>query len=288
MSAEQDERSRSEGETPSAAGRALCVLVAEDSPFNQHLTAGLLARHGHQAVVAGTGRDALALCESTRFDVVLMDVELPDMDGMAVTAEIRRREQGTGRHLPIVAMTAHEVERSQAECLAAGMDAFLMKPVRPQEMLAAIETATSCPVQEGRASQRDPAQPVSASAGAEVDWPAALAGVGGRRALLLELIGLFFQEYPELLARIARAIAADDAANLQLYAHRLKGSLRYFGDSPAANLAAQLEQLGREGHVARATSPSQQLRAALDQIVPQLRDFAAGRGRAAESGEAQP
>ncbi|MBC8873876.1 MAG: response regulator, partial [Planctomycetes bacterium] len=117
---------------------ALRVLMAEDSLVNQKLAIGILERRGHTVVVANDGREALAALTTQRFDIVLMDVQMPQLDGIEATAAIRAMEKETGTHLPIVAMTAHAMKGDRERCLAAGMDAYVAKPVRARELLQAI------------------------------------------------------------------------------------------------------------------------------------------------------
>jgi CheY-like chemotaxis protein len=115
------------------------VLLAEDNPVNQRLAVRLLEKRGHAVVVAGDGREALAALASREpFDLVLMDVQMPDMDGLEATARIREGEQGGSRHVPIIAMTAHAMKGDCERCLQAGMDAYLAKPIQPQELFETI------------------------------------------------------------------------------------------------------------------------------------------------------
>jgi CheY-like chemotaxis protein len=122
--------------------RPLRILLAEDNPVNRLLAIRVLEKRGHSVTVAGTGREALDATEERMFDVVLMDVEMPEMSGLEAATAIRRREQRTGTHIPIVAMTAHAMSGDRERCLAAGMDAYVSKPVRASELYAALETAT--------------------------------------------------------------------------------------------------------------------------------------------------
>ena len=122
--------------------RPLRVLLAEDNPVNRLVAIRLLEKRGHSVAVAGNGREALDATEQRIFDVVLMDLEMPEMSGLEATAAIRRREQGTGTHLPIIAMTAHAMIGDRERCLAAGMDAYVSKPVRADELYAALENVT--------------------------------------------------------------------------------------------------------------------------------------------------
>ena len=119
--------------------RKLHVLLAEDNAVNQKLAARLLEKHGHRVTVTSNGREALAALDQESFDVVLMDVQMPEMDGFEATAAVRAREQGTGRRLPIIAMTAHAMQGDQERCLAAGMDGYIAKPIKAQELVGLLE-----------------------------------------------------------------------------------------------------------------------------------------------------
>jgi CheY-like chemotaxis protein len=121
------------------------VLVAEDNAVNQILARRLLEKRGFQVSVVGDGRSALAAMQDQHFDLVIMDVQMPDMDGFEATAAIRRQEQSTGDHVPIVAMTAHALKGDQERCLAMGMDAYISKPVRQEELYATIERLLGTP-----------------------------------------------------------------------------------------------------------------------------------------------
>jgi CheY-like chemotaxis protein len=114
--------------------RKFHILLAEDSPVNQLLATRLLEKHGHDVKVVASGRQALTMLGQETFDVVLMDVQMPEMDGLEATAAIRAREQSTGGHLPIIAMTAHAMKGDRERCLQAGMDAYISKPIRPQDL----------------------------------------------------------------------------------------------------------------------------------------------------------
>src|ERR1017187_7537593 len=124
--------------SPSAALR---ILLAEDNKINQFVARRLLEKHGHTVTVAGNGYEAVSLLDREAFDVVLMDVQMPDMDGFEATAAIRVKENGTGRHIPIIAMTAHAMKGDQERCLQAGMDGYVPKPITPAVLFSAIEAA---------------------------------------------------------------------------------------------------------------------------------------------------
>jgi CheY-like chemotaxis protein len=126
---------------PRSASCQARVLVAEDNSVNQTLARRLLQKRGYAVTVVGDGRAALAALDTAPFDIVLMDVQMPDMDGFEATAAIRQHEELSGRHIPIIAMTAHAIKGDRERCLAAGMDAYVAKPIRQEELYATIESA---------------------------------------------------------------------------------------------------------------------------------------------------
>jgi len=139
----QDHSVSQEGPNPGSKKRR--ILLAEDNPVNQVVALRLLEKQGHKVLIARNGHEALLALEKTAFrgfDVVLMDVQMPEMDGLAATMAIREKEESTGTHIPIVAMTAHAMEGDKERCLAAGMDAYVAKPIRTQELFEVIENLT--------------------------------------------------------------------------------------------------------------------------------------------------
>jgi len=227
--------------------RKVRILLAEDNPMNQTLVVGLLGNAGHNVVVAGNGKEALATLAKAgpeAFDLVLMDVQMPEMDGFEATAVIRKKEMGTGIHLPIIAMTAHAMKGDRERCLAAGMDDYLSKPIRGEELIDAIE----------RHSYESPApgkeKPARQQPG--LDKAAALARLKGDEKLLAELAGMFIRKSPKLLSAVQQAIARDDAQGLEHAAHALKGSVSIFAIPTAVKAAQTLETMGHEGNLAAA------------------------------------
>ena len=151
------------------------MLVAEDNVVNQRVAVGMLERAGHRAVVVENGRQALAALARETFDVVLMDVQMPELDGFETTAAIRERERGTPRHVPIVALTAHAMKGDAERCLASGMDAYLAKPLQAAELVAAIaRLAPDGAIDEARLLER----------------------VGGDRRALAEVARIFLADAP--------------------------------------------------------------------------------------------
>jgi CheY-like chemotaxis protein/HPt (histidine-containing phosphotransfer) domain-containing protein len=207
--------------------------VAEDNVVNQQVVMGFLDRAGHAAVVVGTGNEVLAALDRHDFDIVLMDVQMPELDGLETTAAIRKKERSTGLHVPIVALTAHVVKGDEERCLQAGMDAYVPKPLRARELFSAMEAAL------GRASPMPEAVPQEPS----IDEGRLLERVGGDRKALEELIGLFLEDAPRELTRIREAIDARDTRTLQTAAHSLKGAVSNFAASAATQTAGWLQQM---------------------------------------------
>ena len=123
--------------------RPLEILLADDGLVNQEVAVGLLEMRGHRVEVVNTGREALDALRRRSFDVVLMDLEMPDMDGLEATAAIREQERLDGGHIPIIAMTAHAIKGFSQQCLEAGMDDYITKPIKPQEMFRIVESLAS-------------------------------------------------------------------------------------------------------------------------------------------------
>jgi PAS domain S-box-containing protein len=252
-----------------AAPRSLRILLAEDHPFNQRLALGLLGKVGHAVVVANNGAEAVAALGREAFDLVLMDVQMPEMDGLQATAAIRRAEAAAGRHTPILAMTAYAMTGDRERCLAAGMDGYVSKPIRSRELYDAIAAAV------GLAAPADPPPGSPEPDAVEApDWAAALARVGGDRDLLVELVRLFLQECPGWVGKLRRALAEDDAVTAHRVAHSLKGSLDQFGARAACERARHLELMGRERNLAGADEACRALEQSLERLRPALAAFA--------------
>jgi signal transduction histidine kinase/HPt (histidine-containing phosphotransfer) domain-containing protein len=227
--------------------RSLRVLVAEDNRVNQLVIRRLLEQLDHRVVLCGDGRAAVAAVEADRPDLVLMDVQMPEMDGFGATAAIRAREaaQRGGGRLPIVALTAFAMKGDRERCLAAGMDDYLAKPIRLGQLaavLARVAGEAAVPVE------------VPEEAGPALDEAAALAYADGDRQLLRELLGIFLADAPGQLQALRDAVAGADPAALMRAGHTLSGSLRVLGAVAATELVGELEALGREGRLAGAAA----------------------------------
>jgi CheY-like chemotaxis protein/HPt (histidine-containing phosphotransfer) domain-containing protein len=272
----QGEAGRGARTTPRPAAAApgtrqapLRILLAEDNPFNQKLAQGLLGREGHTVVLAHNGAEALAALERDAFDLVLMDVQMPEVDGFQATAAIRRREAGTGRRTPILAMTAYAMKGDRERCLAAGMDGYVSKPVRARELFDAIAAAVGTAPPPALPRGAEPLAP-----GEAPDWEAALDRVGGDRELLAELVRLFLRQYPVWVGELRSGLAAGDAALLKRAAHNLKSCLGNFGARAAFERALRVEMIGRERNLAGADDACRALEQSLERLRPVLAAFA--------------
>lgn len=258
------------------SSRTLRILLAEDNIVNQKLAVRLLEKRGHAVTVASNGRVAVDTWAGKPFDVVLMDVQMPEIDGFAATAEIRARESGTGRHTPIVAMTAHAMKGDEERCLAAGMDGYTSKPLQAQELFAAVERFAN-----GGASAAPPSSPTPTTAGFEsaanaihFDKAVALRRVAGDEELLHELIQEFQKDCPHLLDDIRRSVAARDTDTLRRAAHTLRGSVGTFGTCVVSELALKLETAARNDCLDGAEQDLSQLESAIEQLGPALAELA--------------
>ncbi len=249
------------------AQRKLRILLVEDNNVNQRLACHLLGAQGHEVVVAGDGTQALALTERDTFDLVLMDVQMPEMDGLEATSHIRRREQGSTRRVPIVAMTAFAMKGDRERCLEAGMDDYIAKPIQTRELFQAIERLTAVP-SRSEVPATEPNPP-----GAVIDLQAALSSVGGDAALLRELIGLFLDSCPGLLQEIRDAAAAGDPTRVKRAAHTIKGSVGYFSAPAAVVAAQQVERMGRDNDLTGLEEAYRTLEAEIEHLRPILTTF---------------
>jgi len=253
----------------------LRVLLAEDSLVGQKLIVGLFESHGHTVVVAGNGVEALETLEQQDFDLVLMDVQMPDMDGLEAASAIRVREKQTGSHVPIIAMTAHAMKGDRQKCLDAGMDEYVAKPIRAKRLFDTIAAVLGVCDEQGEASDSPPADFVPLETDA-LDWSQALRTVKGDHALLRCVVEAFLEESPRLMRAIGEAVAGPDATRLRVAAHTLKGSMEYFGVAGGFELAYRLEKMGQSNHLEGAEAVFSDLEAVMAQITPVLLHYSRG------------
>jgi len=248
------------------ARRKLRILVAEDNAINRELVTRLLQKHGHIVMAVTTGREAVDLLgkDTADCDLALMDVEMPDMDGFQATAIIRKKEKNSGRHIPIIALTAYAMKGDRERCLAAGMDGYVPKPIRYQDLLEAIQTLvldvpnvpTDAPPEKAPVEVLDEAQLVSR--------------VDGDPKLLRDLADLFLEECPHLVDEIRVALDRKDSKGVERGAHSLKGSASNLAAQMASEAALKLEGLARAGDLLRAESALQEMELQLERLKPAL------------------
>jgi signal transduction histidine kinase/DNA-binding response OmpR family regulator len=242
--------------TQPARVRTRRVLLAEDGLVNQRVVVELLDARGHDVVVATNGEEALATLEREPFDVVLMDVQMPVMDGFEATAAIREREKESGTHVPVVALTAHAMTGDRERCLEAGMDGYLAKPIRADELYAAVEGPSETPM----------------------DYETALKRTGGKPLILGQIAQLFLHEGPRLQADIRRAMTDQDCSELERAAHTLKGSADLFGAQGVVDAAWRLETMGRERDLSGADDAFTALKGEFERLMPAISELARTEG----------
>jgi CheY-like chemotaxis protein len=211
-------------------GRALHVLLAEDNSVNQILAMKIFEKLGHRVTVVDDGRAAVDAAKSAHFDLIAMDIQMPELDGLRATREIREWEQATGEHVPIIAMTAHAMKGDRERCLEAGMDGYVAKPIRAGDLATAIRQVLH-----------------NESAEVAIDGTALLVNLDDDRELLRKLVDTFTAESHDQMARISSAIERQDGEALRLATHSVKGSLGNFVAARACQLAQELENAGKQG-----------------------------------------
>jgi PAS domain S-box-containing protein len=243
--------------------RTLQILVAEDNPVNRKLVTTLLQKRGHRVKAVANGRlacDYVVSEPGRTCDVLLMDLQMPEMGGFEATQEIRARERDSGGHLPIVALTAHAMQGDRQRCLDAGMDGYLSKPIDVNELIATVEqfggSATTAAASGGAAPDD----------GRLFDERAALTYTGGDRELLGQVIGMFRADTPASLRRMQKALEKHDAEALGHAAHAMKGAIATVGSPAGRAAAAEIEQMARANQLdtVQATLTS------LEQLLTQL------------------
>ncbi|MCE5324529.1 response regulator [bacterium] len=228
-------------EKNSKPGTQLRILLAEDNAVNQKLAVSILEKKGYNVTVVNNGREALDELETEHFDMVLMDVQMPQMDGIEATTIIREKEKTTGAHIPIVAMTAHAMKGDKERCLESGMDAYVAKPIQSSELYKVLEDAGKSLVL--------PKKRTTPSDKSCFNMTELLARVDGDMSLLKEIVELFTCDAQNLMTQIQDAIASGDAGALEKSAHTLKGSVGNFAAKPAYDAAYRLEQIGHSGNL---------------------------------------
>ncbi len=253
------------------------ILLVEDNLVNREVASGILNNANHDVTMAEHGRIALELLEQKSFDLIFMDMQMPEMDGFEATRRIRADRRW--RNLPVIAMTAHALEGDRERCIAAGMDDYIAKPVKAEELLRMVDTWMSAAATPDKSVGSLGAPPESSSDSVSVperplDLQKALESLGDDRELFDEALATFLENIPQALDAIQSAISEADSARLQMAAHSLKGAASNIYAEPTRSVAQQLEQLGQEGQFQAAVTMLEELQASLDRLrefVPTLK-----------------
>jgi CheY-like chemotaxis protein/nitrogen-specific signal transduction histidine kinase/HPt (histidine-containing phosphotransfer) domain-containing protein len=251
-----------------ADSRSFRILVAEDTPFNQKFILRLLERWGHYAVIAENGREALEALSKDEFDLVLMDVQMPEMDGYDATRAIRESEKQTGRHIPIIAMTAHAIKGDRERCLKAGMDEYVSKPISSGMLLKTIEALLP------EETKTSPASETVENDLPSFDKEALLNAFDHDWSFFKEAVDMFISDYPPMVNDLREALKAEDAVILRRTGHSLKGMVGNFQGEAAAQAAANLEEMGRKGEFSGKEEAFENLISELDKIEKALVNLA--------------
>jgi two-component system sensor histidine kinase/response regulator len=250
--------------------RALQILLAEDNPINQKLATRLLEKRGHHVTVTGNGKEVLAALAEHGYDLVLMDVQMPEMDGLEATRALREREKISGTHQEVVAMTALAMKGDRERCLEAGMDGYLTKPIRQQEL---DELLDSCAESKCTTFLSAATKSVQNSC---VDATELLERVDGDFGFITELAEIFRTDYPRYLHTAREALSRQDSSALEKACHALKGALVNLAAGPASRIAQDLEANARSGDLSQAGTALQQLEEELNRVIIQLETLRPG------------
>ncbi len=243
--------------------RRLSILLAEDNPVNQQVAATMLRKRGHSVDIVENGRQAVEALAESRFDVVLMDIQMPELDGVAATAEIRR--MSGCEQLPIIAITAHAMGGDRDRCLAAGMSGYIAKPFKPHQLFAAVEGWGAY------ASAEDHTQPSAEPAPVDLDGFRRMMREGDVEEVVDEMIEAFVADAPGRMKQLAEVVAQRDANAIERAAHTLKSAAATIGAHGLADLLKQTEAAGRAGEIERAAGLIARLSREQESVLTYLR-----------------
>ena len=250
------------------------ILLVEDNAVNQKVAVGILQRENHDVIAANNGREALECLECHSFDIVLMDVQMPEMDGFEATHRIRASDRW--RHLPIIAMTAHAMKGDRERCLEVGMDDYIVKPIRAGDLIDMVEkwttdrTAQHAHGRPNGITEPEEGRPQRGPSETPLDVQAAVSQLGDDRELFDEALEVFIENIPMTLQQLRSALDTGATDSVELAAHSLKGAASNICAEPVRRAAQQLEQLGRDGSLHNAGS----LLVELERHLQTLQDYA--------------
>jgi len=278
------------------------ILLAEDNLINQTLVIKLLETRGHRVTLASNGIEAVEAFKKGDFDLILMDIQMPEMDGFEATKAIRNLEFGmrnekeskiqnrnsklvdkapeiqpssinhpVSSHIPIIAMTAHAMTGDREKCIAAGMDDYVSKPIKPETLYSVIDKVARKSQREKEQKRTQPLQGSKTFSPKTFDLSGAMETVLGNEDLFQEIAGMFIESCPDYIAKIKEGIAENDAGILEREAHSLKGAVGNFGAKEAYEAAYRLEKLGKEGEMAMAEEGLSNLERVLNELVSEMK-----------------
>jgi CheY-like chemotaxis protein len=254
--------------------RKLDLLLAEDNAINQTLAVRLLQKLGHRVTLARDGIEAVQCWREGTFDAILMDVDMPKMNGYEATARIRQHESATQGHIPIIAMTAHAMRGAREECLGHGMDGYLTKPIDTEalwlELDALAQAAHTAPAPLGAAAPAEPAAAVAAVA-TVADFAKARQTMDNDRALFQELARMFLRDAPAQLRQAHQGLANSDNQAISHAAHTIKGMVSLFAAERSMFAAERLEKLANEGRPEAGALP--ELETAVAEFTAALQNY---------------
>lgn len=285
-------KSQPEKPTTISIDRTLNVLLAEDNKVNQTLAISMLQKQGHHVDVADNGKEAVTMVANGTYDLVLMDVQMPIMDGLDATRAIRAREGNDGGHQLIVAMTAHAMKGDRELCIDAGMDDYLSKPIRMKEFSEKLK-ALFDPAEETSPPSPQKQEPVSQTSllpqpmdeplieldtglrpsDGHVDWELAAKATGNDDDLLRDLIKIFLDELPDLLEKLSDAVDANDAGGVKKVAHKVKGSVLFLNTKQPFECASKIEQMGANDDLADGENVMTELKEHFNALAQELSTF---------------
>jgi CheY-like chemotaxis protein len=255
-----------------AATRGARILLAEDNKVNQIVAGEILARSGYLHDVVGDGGKVLAALKKQHYDLVLMDCQMPVMDGFEAATAIRQSESG-GRHIPIIALTANAIKGDRERCLAAGMDAYCSKPVNPKRLIETIETLLAKHGVVGNGESSPPVGTESARAiekRAPFDLNSLLARCMQSASVVSEVLDEFESQASTDLARLEQSLSSGDSEKIARIAHALKGAAGVLSALDLTQIAAELEKMARAGNLQHVEQPMGRLRLELQRCVEHI------------------
>jgi len=244
------------------------ILLAEDNPINQKVAQRILERLGYRVDAVADGAEAIHALEMTPYDLVLMDVQMPEMDGLEATRRIRNPASSVRDHqVPVLAITAHALKGDREQCLAAGMDDYVSKPVQPQELADVVEKWMAYALRDEATSPGPPATPPR---GSVVDRTRLVERLDGDERLCDELLGIFIEDFPVQLSQLKDAFERDDAATIVRRGHAIKGEAANVESRVLRNLAHEIEKAARRNALDSVRPLLAQLETAFARLKEQL------------------